>query len=93
MNEWLEGDKIVFILGLIFCVLILTWVVSLGIFFAATITEDFDELEDMFNPIAMYDNSNLNIFGVTVLTIICYIIFFPAAILFWFYKLCTFGRR
>ena len=82
-----------FIFGLIFFLLILIWTISLGIFVVVTLTDDMDVLERMFNPITMYYNSNLNIFGVTVLTIIDYTIFFPAAILFWFYKLCTFGRR
>lgn len=82
-----------FALGIIVILLIFTWLVSTGISFAAILEYDIDELENIFNPIAMYDNSDLNIFGVIALTIIGYIVLLPMAVIFWFYKLCTVGRR
>ena len=82
-----------FVLGIMAIFLIFAWLTSTGICLAMIIECDIDELEDAFNPIAMYDNSNLNVFGVIALTIIGYILCLPMAAVYWFYKLCTVGRR
>ena len=49
--------------------------------------------EAMLNPIAIYKNQKVNVFGCIVLTLLCNITLCLAAIYYWFYKLCTIGRR
>jgi hypothetical protein len=50
--------------------------------------------DDTFNPLLVYEaNPNINVFGCTLLTLFNTIIFLPWAIIYWFYKLCTVGRR
>ena len=49
--------------------------------------------EAMLNPITIYKNHKVNVFGCIVLTLFCNITLCPAAICYWFYKLCTVGRR
>ena len=49
--------------------------------------------ENMLNPIAIYKNQKLNVFGCIVLTLLGNILLCPAAPFYWFYKLCTVGRR
>ena len=47
-----------------------------------------------FNPIQNYKNwTQLNWFGIIVITIFLNIIFFPYAIGYWIYKLFTVGRK
>ena len=79
-------DIISFIIGFL-------WIASAGPFLGHILSYDIDSLEDMFNPIAIYDNGDFNIFGVIFLPIISTVAFLPAAILYWFYKLCTVGRN
>lgn len=70
------------------------WICSIGPFIGAIISDGFDMLEYIFNPVVIYHNSdNLNIFGVICLVTISTIGFLPVALIFWFYKLCTVGRR
>ena len=47
------------------------------------------------NPIANYYKNwtNMNWFGVIFWTIIVNIVLCPYAVCYWFYKLCTFGRK
>ena len=45
------------------------------------------------NPIVIYNNVHVNWFGCIVLTILAHIIAGPWACLYWFYKLCTVGRK
>ena len=45
------------------------------------------------NPIVIYNNVHINWFGCIVLTILAHIIAGPWACLYWFYKLCTVGRK
>ena len=49
--------------------------------------------ENLLNPIVIYRNHKVNIFGCIVLTLLGNIAFCPAAPFYWFYKLCTVGRR
>ena len=46
------------------------------------------------NPIFLYDyHSNLNWFGVILLTLFYNLLCPVATIIYWFYKLCTVGRK
>lgn len=45
------------------------------------------------NPIVIYRNVKINWFATILLTIVLNIIFAPLAALYWFYKLCTVGRK
>lgn len=45
------------------------------------------------NPIVIYDNVHVNWFGCIVLTVLAHIVAGPWACLYWFYKLCTIGRK
>ena len=73
--------------------LILFWIASIGPLLAHISGYGIDVLEDMFNPVVIYNSGKFNIFGIICLTIISTIAFLPMALVFWFYKLCTLGRR
>ena len=45
------------------------------------------------NPIVIYNNVPVNWFGCIVLTILAHIAAGPWVIFYWFYKLCTVGRK
>lgn len=45
------------------------------------------------NPRWIYNHSKTNWFGTICLTILANIAFGPAALCYWFYKLCTVGRK
>ena len=45
------------------------------------------------NPIVIYNNVPVNWFGCIVLTILAHIVAGPWVIFYWFYKLCTVGRK
>ena len=45
------------------------------------------------NPIVIYDNVPVNWFGCIVLTILAHIAAGPWVVFYWFYKLCTIGRK
>lgn len=45
------------------------------------------------NPKWIYNHTKTNWFGTICLTILVNIIFGPAALCYWFYKLCTVGRK
>ena len=45
------------------------------------------------NPIVIYNNVPVNWFGCIVLTILAHIAAGPWVIFYWFYKLCTIGRK
>lgn len=48
---------------------------------------------EFLNPIYVYKNFKVNYFGCTILTIIFNLICPLATICYWFYKLCTVGRK
>lgn len=50
-------------------------------------------METGFNPIQVYRKYKVNWFGCTLLVILAHSSFLIVAIVFWFYKLCTCGRR
>ena len=45
------------------------------------------------NPKWIYNHTKTNWFGTTCLTILANMVFGPAALCYWFYKLCVVGRR
>ena len=50
--------------------------------------------DEVFNPLIVYEvNPNINVFGCILLTLFGTIIFLPWAIIYWFYKFCTVGRK
>lgn len=51
------------------------------------------EMEAGFNPIQVYKDYNVNWFGCIMLVLLAHILFLLIAIVYWFYKLCTIGRR
>lgn len=52
-----------------------------------------ENMEEAFNPIQVYEENNVNWFGCIMLVLLAHILFLPIAIIYWIYKLCTFGRR
>lgn len=44
-------------------------------------------------PDVIYHNTKLNYFGVGVVCLALNLFFLPMALCYWFYKLCTIGRR
>ena len=44
-------------------------------------------------PDIIYHNTKLNYFGVGVVCLVLNLFFLPIALCYWFYKLCTVGRR
>lgn len=81
------------LLHIISFILVFLWIGSTGPFLGHILYYGIDSLEDMFNPIAIYDNGDFNIFGAILLPIVSTVAFAPMAIIYWFYKLCTVGRR
>ena len=47
----------------------------------------------LFNPITIYKNHKVNYFGAFLITLFSNCFLFIHAICFWFYKLCTVGRK
>jgi hypothetical protein len=45
------------------------------------------------NPKWIYNHTKTNWFGTICLTILANMAFGPTAVCYWFYKLCTVGRR
>ena len=45
------------------------------------------------NPKWIYNHTKTNWFGTTCLTILANVAFGPTALCYWFYKLCTVGRK
>lgn len=51
-------------------------------------------MDEVFNPLTIYElHPMINVFGCILITLLGTIIFLPWAIIYWFYKLCTVGRR
>ena len=50
-------------------------------------------VDKFLNPKTLYAYHKVNKFGCAMLTIFYHIVFCVHAIWFWFYKLCTVGRR
>lgn len=45
------------------------------------------------NPKWIYNHTKTNWFGTICLTILVNVVFGPSALCYWFYKLCTVGRK
>ena len=45
------------------------------------------------NPKWIYNHTTTNWFGTICLTVLANVAFGPAALFYWFYKLCTVGRK
>lgn len=54
---------------------------------------ELDSIENFINPINVYRLNKVNVFGCILLTILGNIMFPYYAIWYWFYKLCTVGRK
>lgn len=48
---------------------------------------------NLLQPNIIYHNTKLNYFGVGVVCLALNLFFLPIALCYWFYKLCTVGRR
>lgn len=81
------------LLHIIAFLVVVTWFASLGPLLGYSIDWGFDALEDIFDPIARYDSGEFNLFGVVTLTVLLNLLFMPMALMYWFYQLCTVGRR
>ena len=66
-------------------------VISIAIQFAMLFS-DF-KLDELFNPITIYKEHKVNYFGAFLITLFSNCFLFIYAICFWFYKLCTVGRK
>ena len=80
------------VLNVIGVLIIAIWMCSIGPFLCKISTEGVNSLEEFFNLVDMYRYGEVNVFGAGLLTIICTICFFPMAVVYWIYKLCTVGR-
>lgn len=52
-----------------------------------------EDLDSILNPIVIYETIEVNIFGCIIATIFAHLILPWVAPFYWFYKLCTVGRR
>ena len=74
---------------------------SLGLLFIGLIILNFiilfkcpmSNIEHVFNPKEFYKICTLNWFGCALVLIISHLFFFIVAFCYWFYKLCTVGRK
>ena len=75
------------------------WIYAAGTFFTNLflLSMFFDSGEliglQWVNPVVIYNNVSVNWFGCIVLTILTHIVAGPWIIVYWFYKLCTVGRK
>ena len=70
--------------------LVFSWVIPAVIIFAS----NFEWGLQWINPIVIYRNVPVNWFGCVILTILAHIVVGPfLAMSYWFYKLCTVGRK
>lgn len=59
---------------------------------AISFITDSEGLE-FVNPVWLYKKYKVNWFGAMALTIVITVFVFPYALAYWFYKLCTVGRK
>lgn len=74
-------------------IMVMLWIGSIAPLIGNAIDCGFEGLEDLFDPVVRYNTGDFSLFGVVIITILLNIAFAPMAIIYWFYKLCTFGRR
>lgn len=68
-------------------------IISLAIQFVMLIVPRDFNFDELFNPITIYKEHKVNYFGAFLLTLFSNCFLFIYAICFWFYKLCTIGRK
>lgn len=77
-------------------------IVILGIIGAVDIVLNFTFLlfllnggkpQHYLNPLCIYQENRVNVFGCIMLTVLGNLAFSVVAIFYWFYKLCTVGRN
>ena len=74
--------------------IIITLIINFIWWFGAFDLSIFEEIGVCFcNPKWIYNHTETNWFGTTCLTILANVVFGPSALCYWFYKLCTVGRR
>lgn len=81
------------VLQIIAVLIVALWIASIGPLLGYSLDYGFEALEDIFDPVVKYKDSDFNLFGAIVITVVLNTIFMPMAIVFWFYKLCTVGGR
>lgn len=52
-----------------------------------------EEMATGFNPIQVYKSYKVNWFGCIMLVLLAHTLFLIMAVVYWFYKLCTVGRK
>jgi hypothetical protein len=75
--------------GIVVGYIIFTFVFLLSLMFGS----EFEWGLQWINPIVIYNNVPVNWFGCIVLTILAHIAAGPWVVFYWFYKLCTVGRK
>ena len=75
-------------------VLFKLWIVANVIFtLFPVLCGDSDTGYQFVNPLVIYRNTDLNWFGVILLTIVVHFLATVPASLYWCFKLCTIGRK
>ena len=77
--------------GVVFGIWIVVNVIMIFIFIDADGFNDYGFA--WLNPLFIYEHIDVNWFGALLLTLVANVIFVPYAISYWFYKLCTVGRK
>lgn len=82
-------------MNIIFKVIFCFMVWSLGGAMILCITDVLDAFDDFsfLNPIKIYKTYRVNYFGAAIICIIYNLLCPIGSIGYWFYKLCTFGRK
>lgn len=52
-----------------------------------------ESIPNLIDPMFIYQDNKVNIFGCFMLTLVGHILFPWYAICYWFYRLCTIGRK
>ena len=78
-------------LEVVFTIWIVVNVIMFFIFVGTCGFEDYGFA--WLNPLFIYEYIDVNWFGALLLTLVANVIFVPYAISYWFYKLCTVGRK
>ena len=68
-------------------------IVYIVINFIILFNANIEVMESAYNPIQIYKEHNVNWFGCALIVLAEHILFIIPAIIYWFYKLCTVGRR
>lgn len=69
------------------------WIVAQGVFSYIFAYYRAGSGFNFLRPDIIYHNTKLNYFGVGVVCLVLNLFFLPLALCYWFYKICTVGRR